>query len=89
MDNILFDIWIDLGKGRKAILKELQSIGWNTKILELTVKTEDSQYSKKLIAQGRQVADGSGNLIDFEGAYPYVTEEGKVTITKKFMFAFI
>ncbi len=89
MENILLDQWIELSKGRSAILREISSIGWNAKILELTVKSAETVSSKKLIVQGRQVADGDGNLVDFGTAYPYATQQGKETITRKFIYAFI
>lgn len=89
MENIVFDKWIELSKNRRALLKEISSVGWNAKILELMLESDGRTQSKKLIVNGRQVADGQGNIVDFGTACPYATEEGKISITRKFIYTFI
>ena len=51
---------------------------------------EDSEVKTiQLYLKGRVVTSQNGVTLDFGDAYPVATEEGKITITKKFIQSFL
>ncbi len=89
MENIVFDQWINLGSKTEGLLKIAKKITDSQMLIVLCIRRNNIISTKQLSLKGRVVASENGAVVDFGTAYPYATEEGKITITKQFMKAFI
>lgn len=98
MENLIFDKWIELGGGRLGFLKVACKKDDENMVLLLLEKrggsgdagdSEDGTRTIQLVLHGRKVTDENGTQVDFGTAYPIATEQGKITITKQFMKAFL
>lgn len=98
MENLIFDKWIELGGGRLGFLNVARKQDDENMLLLLLEKTEragaagNSEAEPRtiqLVLQGRKVTAENGTQVDFGTAYPIATEQGKITITKQFMKAFL
>ncbi len=85
MENLIFDEWIDVGKGTFAKLALSKLRGKENAAL-ITLSFRDEIFpKKKLLVKDRKVFGGSGKIVDFGTAYPTMTKYGKRIITKEFM----
>lgn len=89
MENLIFDEWIDVGKGTFAKLALSKLRGKENAAL-ITLSFRDEIFpKKKLLVKDRKVFGSSGKIVDFGTAYPIMTEHGKRIITKEFIKAWL
>lgn len=97
MENLIFEKWIDLGAGVSGLLKVARKVSEEDMLILLFIKDRPASIPASptetrtvlLKVQGRAVTSDTGTTVDFGTAYPIATPEGKVTITKQFMKAFL